>query len=412
MLRFSFSLTFALLTLAHVPLQAATGTDPAHQFLTTYCIDCHGAEKQKGDRRFDQLVLPVAKVDTLIEIKDVLDQINLGEMPPKKSKQPSAEETKAFVDHMTQAMAEGREKLASTGGSTVLRRLNRTEYLHTIGDLFSLNMAAFDPTTKFPRDQSAGHMENLGDVLQTSGYLLDQYLDAADAVVEKVFAHQQPVKEQTWHFTKNFTSDLKRKEKEYNNAHLLVRECMDSDKHVDGYAFIHDFEEGVPADGLYEIQVLVKAMNREHPYDPKIFGTDSREPFRLGIVPGDVKLGPLELPQPLQPILAEVALNDGEAEWRTMKVWLDAGHTPRFVFPNGPEDARSTWFKIAEYHKDLWPQFMDDEDKAKGKLGITGAHKITLHTRKFPHIRIDEVKIRGPIADQWLPATQQAVLGK
>ena len=95
---------------------------------------------------------------------------------------------------------------------------------------------------------------------------------------------------------------------------------MDSEKHVGGYAFINDFKDGVPADGFYEIQVLVQAMNRQHPYDTKIFGTDAREPFRLGLVPGDAKSGPLDLPQPLQPMLAELALNDGEAEWRTMKV--------------------------------------------------------------------------------------------
>ena len=382
------------------------------EFLRTYCNDCHGAEKQKGDRRFDQLTLPVAKVDTLIEIKDILDQIHLGEMPPKKSKQPSAEEQKAFVDQMTQALAEGREKLASTGGNTVLRRLNRTEYLRTIGDLFSLNMAAFDPTSKFPRDQSAEHMENLGDVLQTSGYLLDQYLDAADAVVEKVFAAQKKPQEQTWHVTGEFKTKSKseKKRNEYDNRHLLVMECMDSDKHTAGFGFINDFEEGVPADGFYEVQVLVKAMNRQHPYDPNIFGTDAREPFRFGIVPGDAKLGPMELPQPQQPMLAEVALKDGEAEWRTMKVWLDAGHTPRFVFPNGPEDIRSTWFKIADYHKDLWPQFIGDDDD--GKLGIVEAKQLTLSVCKFPHIRIDEVKIRGPIHEQWPPAPQRAVLGE
>ncbi|MBK8035716.1 MAG: DUF1592 domain-containing protein [Verrucomicrobiaceae bacterium] len=382
------------------------------EFLATYCNDCHGAEKQKGDRRFDQLVLPVSKTDTLIELKDILDQINLGEMPPKKSKQPSAEETQAFIAQVTAALTQGREALASTGGSTVLRRLNRTEYLHTIGDLFSLSMGAFDPTTKFPRDQSAEHMENLGDVLQTSGYLLDQYLDAADAVVEKAFAQQKPVKEQAWHFTKNFRSNLKRKEKDYNNAHLLVEECMDSDKHTAGFGVIEDFVDGVPADGFYEVKVLVKAMNREHPYDPKWFGTDPREPFRLGIVPGDAKAGPLDLPQPQQPMLAEVALDDGEAKWITMKIWLDAGHTPRFVFPNGPEDARGTWFRIADQHKDLWDQFMDEDDKQKGKLGIVAARQITLHVHKHPHIRIDEVKIRGPIAETWPPASQMAVLGK
>jgi Protein of unknown function (DUF1592)/Protein of unknown function (DUF1588)/Protein of unknown function (DUF1585)/Protein of unknown function (DUF1595)/Protein of unknown function (DUF1587)/Planctomycete cytochrome C len=405
-----WALLFSLLLTA--PLFASP-SDISH-FLTTYCNDCHGPEKQKGDRRFDQLTLPATKVDTLIELKDILDQINLGEMPPPKAKQPTPEELTPFLAQTNQALAIGRETLASTGGSTVLRRLNRHEYINTIGALFSLNMAAFDPTTKFPRDQSQEQMENLGDVLQTSGYLLDQYLDAADTVVEKVFALNQQPTEQTWHFTGNFNGEAKSKIKrqEYDNLHLLVRECMDSDKHVGGYAFIHEFKEGVPVDGFYEIQVLAKAMNREHPYDPKIFGTDSREPFRLGIVPGDAKIGPLELPQPQQPILAEKALADGNPEWHTMKVWLDAGQTPRFVFPNGPEDARTTWFKIAEYHKDLWPEFMDEGDKKKGKLGIGAAHRITLHVCKFPHIRIDEVKVRGPITEPWPPASQQAILGK
>lgn len=412
MLRSSFLLAGLLLALEAHPLHAAADAPKVQHFLTTYCNDCHGAEKQKGDRRFDQLELPVGKVDTLIEIKDILDQINLGEMPPKKSKQPSSDELKAFIEQASHALTEGREKLASTGGSTVLRRLNRREYINTIGDLFSLNMEAYDPTTKFPRDQSAEHMENLGDVLQTSGYLLDQYLDAADAVVEKVFGAQEKPKQQSWHFKGEFKTKTKSEQKrnEYDNRHLLVMECMDSDKHTAGFGFINDFEEGVPADGFYEVQVLVKAMNRQHPYDPKIFGTDSREPFRFGIVPGDAKLGPLELPQPNQPMLAELALNDGEAEWRTMKVWLDAGHTPRFVFPNGPEEIRSTWFDIADYHKDLWPQFISDDDE--GKLGIVEAKRLTLHVCKFPHIRIDEVKIRGPLFEQWPPAPQQAVLGK
>jgi hypothetical protein len=384
------------------------------EFLATYCNDCHGSEKQKGDRRFDTLALPVTKLDHLIDLKDILDQINLGEMPPKKSKQPSPAELKAFIEQANAALTQGRETLASTGGSTVLRRLNRTEYLRTIGDLFSLNMAAFDPTTKFPRDQSEEHMENLGDVLQTSGYLLDQYLDAADAVVEKVFAQSTKPEEQNWHFNGQFTKQTKNEQKrnEYDNKHLLVFEVMDSEKHTGGYAFINDFKDGVPTDGYYEVQVLVKAMNREHPYDPAIFGRDTRQPFRLGIVPGDAKVGPLELPQTLQPKLAEVTLKDGESEWHTMKVWLDAGQTPRFVFPNGPEDGRSIWLRVAKYHKDLWPQFMDEGDKKEGKLGISGAHKLALHVAKFPHIRIDEVKIRGPIIEQWPPASQQSVLGK
>ena len=111
-------LSIALLLCSAATVIAATDGKTVTHFLQTYCNDCHGAQKQKGDRRFDQLVLPVAKTDTLIEIKDILDQINLGEMPPKKSKQPSSDEQKAFMEQITQELTKGRQALASTGGST------------------------------------------------------------------------------------------------------------------------------------------------------------------------------------------------------------------------------------------------------------------------------------------------------
>ena len=409
MLRFSCLLMVALLAVAATPIQAATDAALVQRFLTTYCNDCHGAEKQKGDRRFDKLLLPAAKVDTLIELKDIMDQIHLGEMPPKKSPQPSPAEQKAFLEQVAQALAEGRESLASTDGSTVLRRLNRREYLNTIGDLFAMNMAAFDPTTKFPRDQSAEHMENLGDVLQTSGYLLEQYLDAADAVVEKAFAVQKQPEERVWNFRDNFKPqpELSGPHRRLKNSFIGVYEGMDTPNHEGGYAFISEFEEGVPVDGIYEIKVLAQAMNRQHPYDPKIFGTDAREPFRLGLVPGAARNGPLYHPHPQQPMLAEQALRDGEPEWHTMKVWLDAGHTPRFVFPNGPKSARNSWARIAEFHKDKWPK-----TTRKNGLGIVENRILSIVEGKVPHIRISEVQIRGPIVEQWPPATQQAVLGK
>ena len=105
MLRFSCLLIVALLAVAATPIQAATDAALVQRFLTTYCTDCHGAAKQKGDRRFDKLLLPAAKVDTLIELKDIMDQIHLGEMPPKKSPQPSPAEQKAFLEQVAQALA-------------------------------------------------------------------------------------------------------------------------------------------------------------------------------------------------------------------------------------------------------------------------------------------------------------------
>ena len=412
MLRCSLLFSVVLLATTAAPVAAASSDAVVKNFLSTYCIECHGPEKQKGDRRFDALLLPAANEDTLIDLKDMMDQLHLGDMPPEKAKQPTVAEQKTFLDQVILELARGRENLAGTGGSAVLRRLNRREYLNTVGDLFGLNMAAFDPTTNCPRDQSEEHMDNLGDVLQTSGYLLDQYLEAADLVVEKAFAVQKKPEEQSWHFHENFRTqqEMSRPHSRLNNAFIGLYECMDTPSHEGGFGFISDFQQGVPVDGIYEVRVLAQAMNRQHPYDPKIFGTDAREPFRLGLVPGDAKAGPLYHPQPLQPMLAEVALTDGDPVWHTLRVWLDAGHTPRFVFPNGSRSARNSWVRIAEYHKDKWPK-TDAKRDPKNGLGIVENRILSVVEGKVPHIRVHEVKVRGPLADPKSPASPQAIFG-
>ncbi len=49
-------------------------------FIQTHCIDCHGEEKQKGDRRFDQLTLDFHDFDTVWDWEEILDLLNLGEI--------------------------------------------------------------------------------------------------------------------------------------------------------------------------------------------------------------------------------------------------------------------------------------------------------------------------------------------
>lgn len=380
----------------------------SHDFLQTYCFSCHGPEKQKGDRRFDQLALPAKNLDDLIALQDIVDQLNLGEMPPKKSKQPADTERQTIIASLSTAVSEAHAALRSTGGQTVLRRLNKREYINTVGDLFALDMRLFDPTTKFPRDQTAEHMDNLGDVLKTSGYLLAQYLDAADQVVEKAFSITARPKEQTRRFAGNFRPQQEHTfphGKVYNNRYLCLYEVPDTENHEGGYGYISSFQKGVPVDGVYEIRVKAQAMYRENPYDPNIFKRDTAQPFRLGIVPGDVKAGPLHHPQPIEPELAEVTLKDGEPEWYTMTVPLNAGQTPRFIFPNGMANSRRAFGTIARRYKDQWPE------EERKDLGIFQARRVVLTYGKMPHIRIHEIDIRGPIVTQWPPASQRAVLG-
>ena len=379
----------------------APARDTIGPFLKTYCSECHGVEKQKGDRRFDQLTLPASDADDLTLLQDALDQLNLGDMPPRKAKQPPAEQVKAVINDLTRSVAEGQTRINSTGGQTVLRRLNRREYINTIGDLFALNMTMFDPTTKFPSDQVVMHMDNIGDALRTSDYLLDQYLDAADQVVEKAFKLQERPAEKTWTFKGNFRQqpqfDRVQNQAPEPFRYLNLFETPKSFKHNGAYAPLLAFADGVPADGYYEIKVKAEAMHRQNSYDPAVFAPmDTEEPFRLGVVPGNNKAGWLHYPQPIEPLLAETTLGDSGPEWHTFKVWLDAGYTPRFTFPNGMMSLVNNGFSMR--HPNLLP---------KGSRLFNSAEYLEL----APHIRIHEVSIRGPLYDRRPPASQQVILG-
>jgi hypothetical protein len=399
---------FAVVVAAAGGFAAETET-PLRAFLSTYCYECHGADKQKGDRRFDQLALQVEKADTLIDLQDIIDQLNLGEMPPEKAKKhPSAGEVREMVARLTQLVSEGHAKLSSTGGQTVLRRLNRHEYLNTIGDLFALNTSMFDPTTAFPRDQIVQNMDNIGDALKTSGYLLAQYLHAADQVVEKVFAQTERPREQTWRFTDDFRQQNElRQHKDTNGFKFMaLYETTTSAAHEGAYGPLLNFSKGVPADGFYEVRVKAEAKFRKNSYDPKFFGTDLSMPFRLGVVAGTIKAGSLHVPQPVEPQLGETVLKDDVPEWYTFRVWLDQGWTPRFTFPNGMLSVRNAYARVMRTYRDQFPE------EVRGMTGIVGHRHAVLKYGQVPQIRIHEVEIRGPLTEQWPPASRHALLGQ
>ncbi|MGI9474476.1 MAG: DUF1592 domain-containing protein, partial [Rubripirellula sp.] len=373
-------------------------------FLRNYCAECHSADEQKGDRRFDRLASTIDSDDTLVDYQDILDQLNLSEMPPEDASQPSDAERQRIIAWLTSRLNQYHAIRRSSGG-TVLRRLNAREYRNTVRDLLDLNMTMFDPTTKFPRDQTTDHLDNVGETLVTSGHLLARYLDAADQVVRKALSPKAQPEIQEWRFHDNFhqqpeIDQVHRKTNRYE--YMTLYDVVGADKPEGAYGPIHDFAEGVPYDGWYEIRLLAEAVNRKHPYDQQFLKTDRSEPLRLGIVAGNQEVGSLHLPQPVEPLLAEIDLAD-EAAWYTVKVWLDAGYTPRFTFRNGLMDARGLWSRVIKTYRDQFP--------ANIAKGIVAARFNAIKHGKLPQIHIDEIEIRGPIYDQWPTRGREILLG-
>jgi hypothetical protein len=162
---------------------------------------------------------------------------------------------------------------------------------------------------------------------------------------------------------------------------------------------------GVPAAGWYDIRVRAEARHRRNPYDPKIFGRDPEMPFRLGVVPGNVKVGPLPIPQPIEPLLGEAVLEDDQLAWYPFRVWLDRGYTPRFIFLNGTLRRGNAATRILRNYPDMFPEDL----RATSQIGDN--HVVMMRHGQFPQIRIHEVEIRGPLIEKWPAAGQQAILG-
>lgn len=374
-------------------------------FLIQHCSRCHGAEQQKGDRRFDRLTGVISSDNDLVDLQDILDQLNLGEMPPSEQPQPDDDVRREVVEWLTQATRLWRESNRTQQPHTVLRRLNSREYRNTVRDLLKIELTMFDPADAFPRDQQIEHLDNIGEELVTSGYLLQQYLAAAEKVMEKALTPKRRPAVRTWAFHDNFhqqpeIDQVHRKTNQFEFMTLF--EVRGADKHEGAYGAIRDFKAGVPVDGVYEIRFDAEALNRQHSYDPEFFGTDPDEPFRLGIVPGDQKVGALHHTQPIEPLLAELEIGD-ERNWYTAEVWLDAGMTPRFTFENGLMDVRTLWGKVFRRYPDKLPK--------RQNSGIVESRFIAIKHGKFPQIRIHNVEIRGPLYRQWPTASHISLMG-
>lgn len=65
--------------------------------LETYCINCHGEDVSKGKVTLHQLSGATDDADSIAMYKRVLEQLEIGAMPPKDRKQPDAQQREAAV---------------------------------------------------------------------------------------------------------------------------------------------------------------------------------------------------------------------------------------------------------------------------------------------------------------------------
>jgi uncharacterized protein YbjT (DUF2867 family) len=149
--------------------------------LKQYCFQCHSTEKHKGDIDLERFTSLAEVLHHPEPWEHVLEELSLGEMPPKEKPQPTTAERERLRTWVDEALEKAAQTRAGDPGPVLLRRLNNAEYTYTVRDLTGVE--SLDPAAEFPADSAAGEgFMNTGSTLVMSPPLVTKYLDAGKLI--------------------------------------------------------------------------------------------------------------------------------------------------------------------------------------------------------------------------------------
>ena len=145
--------------------------------LEKHCFSCHGAKDPEADLRLDTLTAVVDHGADAETWHDVLNKLNLGEMPPEDAEPITDKERDGLVDWITEEIRLAAQQRKNAGGRIHLRRLTRYEYNNTMRDLLGVDL---DFSADLPPDSSSQDgFKNNAAVLDISPLQMEMYLAAA-----------------------------------------------------------------------------------------------------------------------------------------------------------------------------------------------------------------------------------------
>ena len=425
-----------LLLAGHLPgLAADAKLADIRPFLQKYCFGCHGPEKQKGDYRFDTLKTDLSDIETLETWQNILDQLNLGEMPPKKESQPREEEWVLVVEKLTDRLSTFYAKQRSTGGRTVIRRLNRHELRNTLRDLLYLDGPQYrpdaagsrlvdnngngsvertgnDPLRFFPEDEEEDGFFNLGDHLVMSDFLLKLTLGAVEETIAQATHLGSKPEAKSHHFRGHLIKGKGRNpietvSREINPSHEMI--AVGYERY--GRVAPTDLRGGVGMSTRYRITVEASGHNPRHPWKEMI-PVDEKNSFQLCLNIANTRNGGIAGPTSTAEALWSLPA-DGKRKVFTHEVWMDKTWTPWLGWENGPTERIVRPEKVVEEY--MPAQFFKRPDKNADKeghenWGLDMARLLFKGGYRGPHIRIHSLKVE-PLLGTWPPRSHTALYG-
>lgn len=190
---------------------------PTKEFFARHCSACHSGDNAKSDFVVASLTEDFGDKQNRELWLKVFEQLEQGSMPPKEEKQPATKDVDGVKQWIAKQVADAEMARRQTEGRVVMRRLNRAEYANTVRDLLGVEV---DLADLLPLDTSTNGFDNNAELLHTSSFLIRNYLDAADRVLDEAIANEP----EPWILKKRF--DI-REEKSVKATGSVYRHTVD-----------------------------------------------------------------------------------------------------------------------------------------------------------------------------------------
>ena len=412
----------------------------AHKpFLKAHCFECHGPDKQKGELRFDTLGNDLSDLHTLEAWQGILDQLNLGEMPPKKQPKPPFEETSRLINGLTPVLQRAYARRKSTGGQAVIRRLNKFELRNTLRDLFGVKHPDFEPTVvsglydfngngitaqktieptrSFQDDEEAEGFDNIGQQLVMSDFLLKMLIGAAEETIDMATYNepQKPFEAETFTApicTKTLAGgSLGKYQRDKNETYDEVFQRWDRYNRIGPDKYVG----GMRRPANYRVTVEVSAHNPK----PDAWGNwtvregglihqgrqSSEEPFEVGLYlqRNEHKRGPRH-----HRIKRWTLPGDGKKRTFSFETWIDNPWSSWIGWENGPWFRHNAWHVLLEQ---WYPKEYEQIDRKQKDFKKEVAAVLFKKGYLGPTLRVHSYRIE-PMPQEWPPESHTALYGK
>lgn len=417
-------------------------------FLAKHCFNCHGETDRKAGLRLDDLGYDFLAGKTADVWKEVIDQINLGDMPPKEQPRPDAAQAFAVVEWVGHELKRAEREARMAGGRIVARRLNRSEYANTIRDLLHLDSNFTQLIEQeLPGDGKAEGFDRIGTALLFDETQLTSYIEKAGVIAEKVIIDsvEQPSPavlrrefEKSWR-PERATEEIIQYQKDtaipfgpgpdlLNNDGVEFYNINSSNvaDGFGGFGSLYSFnglkKESVPKDGYYRIRFRAGGF----------VGTRG-EPIQIEFVylptlPQEKRIrfqvkGTLAEPEIVEQVVFLQAPPEG-ASPRISLLWNGL----RDVLIQDPELSKlnsrriSASSKVSKLIADRAPQAEIDAAKAESDAFIEEARKFAARPgvvarmpnpkydlKEVPRIFVDYFEFEGPVEPEWPPRSYAAL---